>query len=268
MPSLAARFGALRLAVVAVGLLALSAGASAMLLRSGTTSRTGSHVISLDRGPVQVAAGGPGAKAALAGVGDSEAAQSYVQTRAQVGNHPQAKDPGTAASDATGISPGAPSDAEVKRELKQLHAWQAGAGLVAGALAKLGPDGLARAPKSAPAVVRQVIAAGNEIAKFPYIWGGGHGSLVDNGYDCSGSVSYALAGGGLLKSALVAANFMTWGQPGPGKWITIEASGGHVYMYVAGLRFDTSGRSGPLGSRWQTARRSNAGFVPVHPPGL
>jgi cell wall-associated NlpC family hydrolase len=113
-----------------------------------------------------------------------------------------------------------------------------------------------------------MIAAGNEIAKFPYIWGGGHGSFIDNGYDCSGSVSYVLAAAGLLKSPLTSGSFMSWGKPGPGKWVTIAASGGHVYMYIAGLRFDTSGRSGPRGSRWQTALRSNAGFVLRHPPGL
>ena len=113
-----------------------------------------------------------------------------------------------------------------------------------------------------------MIEGGNAIYNFPYIWGGGHGSFVDKGYDCSGSVSYALANAGLLNRPLVAADFMHWGQPGRGKWITIEASGGHVYMYVAGLRYDTSGRSGPRGSRWQTAPRSNAGFVAVHPPGL
>jgi cell wall-associated NlpC family hydrolase len=268
MPSLVARFGVLRLALVGIALLAMSAGASAVLVsRSQQTSRSGSNVISLDRSPTQLAARGPAAKATLAGVGDSEAAQAYVQTRAQVGNHPKARSPHSASA-TTGISPGAPSDAEVRRELKQLQQYQSGAGLVAGALAKLGSNGLAQAPRSAPAVVRRVIAGGNEIADFPYIWGGGHGSFVDNGYDCSGSVSYALAAAGLLKSPLTSGAFMRWGAPGPGRWITIEASNGHVYMYVAGLRFDTSGRSGPRGSRWQTARRSNAGFVAVHPPGF
>src|SRR5437867_11680917 len=139
---------------------------------------------------------------------------------------------------------------------------------VPGARAKLRSDGTAVPPRSAPAVVKAVIRAGNEIAKFPYIWGGGHGSFVDNGYDCSGSVSYALAGGGLLRAPMTSGAFMNWGAAGPGKWITIAANGGHVYMYVAGLRFDTSGRSGPRGSRWQRAARPNGGFVARHPPGL
>ena len=141
-------------------------------------------------------------------------------------------------------------------------------GGVAGSRARLNADGTATPPRNAPEAVKRVIRAGNEIADFPYIWGGGHGSFIDNGYDCSGSVSYALAGGGLLKSPMVSGAFARWGDPGPGKWITIEASAGHVYMYVAGLRYDTSGRSGPRGSRWQAAARSNAGFTAVHPPGF
>jgi cell wall-associated NlpC family hydrolase len=116
--------------------------------------------------------------------------------------------------------------------------------------------------------VARVIAGGNEIAKFPYIWGGGHGSFIDNGYDCSGSVSYALAAGGLLDRPLTSGALASYGKPGPGKWITIYANGGHVYMVVAGLRFDTSGRSGPRGTRWQTPMRTNAGFSVRHPPGL
>ncbi|MEA2374370.1 MAG: peptidoglycan DL-endopeptidase CwlO, partial [Thermoleophilaceae bacterium] len=128
--------------------------------------------------------------------------------------------------------------------------------------------GRAAAPRAPPDRVARVIAGGNEIADFPYIWGGGHGSFVDNGYDCSGSVSYALAAGGMLRSPLTSGALAHWGAPGRGKWITIYANGGHVYMYVAGLRFDTSGRSGPRGSRWQAAARPNGGFVARHPPGL
>ncbi|MEA2309401.1 MAG: peptidoglycan DL-endopeptidase RipB, partial [Thermoleophilaceae bacterium] len=129
-------------------------------------------------------------------------------------------------------------------------------------------NGLAEAPLGAPDRVARVIAGGNEIAKFPYIWGGGHGSFIDNGYDCSGSVSYALAAGGLLDTPLTSGALAHYGKAGPGKWITIYANGGHVYMVVAGLRFDTSGRSGPRGTRWQTPMRTNAGFSVRHPPGL
>jgi cell wall-associated NlpC family hydrolase len=170
------------------------------------------------------------------------------------------------ASMATGVSPGAPSDAQVRRELRQLQ--RGGASGAAGSRAILQSNGLAEAPLSAPDPIARVIAGGNEIAKFPYIWGGGHGSFVDNGYDCSGSVSYALAAGGLLDSPMTSGSFEHYGKPGPGKWITIYANGGHVYMYVAGLRFDTSGRSGPRGSRWQAAQRPNGGFVARHPPGM
>jgi cell wall-associated NlpC family hydrolase len=199
-------------------------------------------------------------------VTDTEAAQAYVEDRSAV-QHDAARSPDkNIASMATAVSPGAPTDAEVKRELKILE--HGGSLTVAGARAILRSTGLAVAPRSAPDRVARVIAGGNEIAKFPYIWGGGHGSFVDNGYDCSGSVSYALAAGGLLKAPLTSGALESWGKPGPGRWITVFANGGHVYMYVAGLRFDTSGRSGPRGTRWQAAVRSNAGFVARHPPGL
>jgi peptidoglycan hydrolase-like protein with peptidoglycan-binding domain len=139
--------------------------------------------------------------------------------------------------------------------------------LTPGAQATLGPDKLAVAPASAPAVVQQIIAAGNAIAFKPYVYGGGHGTWDDRGYDCSGSVSYALHGAGLLDGALPSGDFMDWGEPGPGQWVTIYAKGSHMYMVVAGLRFDTSGRQED-GSRWHTSTRSPAGYTVVHPPGL
>src|SRR5262249_14707506 len=139
---------------------------------------------------------------------------------------------------------------------------------VGGPVAKVLPDGSAVAPRHAPDVVKAIINAGNQIALTPYIWGGGHGAWADKGYDCSGSVSFALPGAGLLESPLTSGNFMNWGEPGPGKWVTIYASDGHVFMYVAGLRFDTSGRGANKGTRWQANLRSTAGFVAVHPPGL
>ena len=137
-----------------------------------------------------------------------------------------------------------------------------------GDMATVGPDGLATAPASAPPEVQAVIAAGNKIAKMPYIYGGGHGKWEDAGYDCSGSVSYALHGGGLLDASMPSGGFMSWGDAGPGQWITIYAHGGHMYMVVAGLRFDTSGRSG-AGTRWQPAsERSGRGYTVRHPPGF
>jgi cell wall-associated NlpC family hydrolase len=178
---------------------------------------------------------------------------------------PKAKSPeDVGASPDDGISPGAPSDEEVREMLRELRE---GGGGAAGRAA-LTKDGLVRPPGNAPETVRAVIAGGNAIADFPYIWGGGHGSFEDSGYDCSGSVSYALAAAGLLDTPMASGAFMKWGEPGKGKWITIYANGGHMFMVVAGVRFDTSGRSGPRGSRWQAAPRSVSGFVARHPPGL
>jgi cell wall-associated NlpC family hydrolase len=172
-------------------------------------------------------------------------------------------------------SPGAASDAEVRAELRAARAalkdfkahLASSAFLQTGPRAKVLPDGTAVAPDNAPEVVKRVILAGNEIASFPYRWGGGHGAWRDTGYDCSGSVSFALAGAGLLGRPLTSGLFMNWAAPGVGRWITIFASPGHIFMSVAGLWFDTSGR-GRAGTRWQTASRSTAGFVARHIPGL
>jgi len=128
-------------------------------------------------------------------------------------------------------------------------------------------DGFAVPPRSAPKVVKEVIAAGNAIAKTPYKWGGGHPRWDDTGYDCSGSVSYALHAAGLLDSPLVSGDFAHWGDRGHGIWITIYANADHVYMIVAGMRFDTSARS-RTGSRWTMETRSSDGFSVTHPDGL
>ncbi|MEA2125207.1 MAG: peptidoglycan DL-endopeptidase RipB [Solirubrobacteraceae bacterium] len=130
-------------------------------------------------------------------------------------------------------------------------------------------NGVALPPLQAPDAVLDVIRAGNIIARTPYKWGGGHGRFKDNGYDCSGSVSYALYYAGLIDGPHVAAELMAYGKPGPGKWISIYANGGHVYMEVAGIRFDTSAASSANHfSRWQNALRDNRGFEVRHPPGL
>ena len=126
-------------------------------------------------------------------------------------------------------------------------------------------DGTAVAPSDAPQVIKDVIAAGNRIATKPYVWGGGHASWNASGYDCSGSVSYALHGAGLLSSPLVSGDFGSWGSSGHGRWITIYSNAGHVFMTVAGIRFDTSGANP---SRWQTDMRSSAGYAISHPTGL
>ena len=128
-------------------------------------------------------------------------------------------------------------------------------------------SGLARPPANAPAAIKRVIYAGNAVARSPYLWGGGHGEWRDKGYDCSGSVSYALAAGGMLGSSHTSGQLMRWGSRGPGRWLTVYAQEGHVFMVVAGLRFDTSGAR-TSGSRWQLAPRSAAGYRVRHWPGL
>jgi peptidoglycan hydrolase CwlO-like protein len=127
--------------------------------------------------------------------------------------------------------------------------------------------GMVQPPSGAPAAIGQVMAAGNAIATLPYIWGGGHGSFHDSGYDCSGSVSYALAAAGLLSSPLDSTGFESWGDPGPGRWITVYANAGHAFMVVAGWRFDTVALA-EGGTRWSQSMTDTSGFVARHPPGL
>ena len=133
--------------------------------------------------------------------------------------------------------------------------------------AVIGDDGLATAPADAPPQVQAIIAAGNKIATKPYRYGGGHGKWEDSGYDCSGSMSYAFHGAGMLDEALDSTGFMSWGEAGKGQWVTIYAKGSHAYMVVAGLRFDTSGRANQ-GTRWQADMRSSSGYAVRHPQGL
>jgi len=129
------------------------------------------------------------------------------------------------------------------------------------------PNGIALPPLEAPEEVKQIIEAGNIIARTPYVWGGGHGKWIDTGYDCSGSVSFVLANAGLIEGPMASGPLMSWGKPGKGKWITVWTHQGHVFMEVAGIRFDTSGQRVD-GSRWQNTMRSTSGFVARHPEGL
>jgi peptidoglycan hydrolase-like protein with peptidoglycan-binding domain len=133
--------------------------------------------------------------------------------------------------------------------------------------AVVGADGLATAPADAPPLVQAIIAAGNRIATKPYKYGGGHGKWEDTGYDCSGSISYAFHGAGMLDVALDSTGFESWGEAGKGPWVTIYAKSSHAFMIVAGLRFDTSGRASQ-GTRWQADMRSTSGYVVRHPEGL
>ena len=125
----------------------------------------------------------------------------------------------------------------------------------------------ALAPAGAPQEVVDAIAAANRITRKPYKWGGGHGRWRDTGYDCSGTVSYVLHAAGLLERARDSTGLMSYGYRGKGDWITIYAHGGHAYVVIAGLRFDTSGR-GEEGPRWRLEPRSGSGYVKRHPAGL
>jgi hypothetical protein len=133
-------------------------------------------------------------------------------------------------------------------------------------------DGLALAPRSAPARIKRVMAAANRIIGKPYRYGGGHRaytSRLDRGYDCSGSVSFALHGGRFLRSPLDSSSFMDWARSGPGRWITVYANPGHAYLVVAGLRFDTGMRDDPssTGPAWSKKLRRSASYRPRHPRG-
>jgi cell wall-associated NlpC family hydrolase len=142
--------------------------------------------------------------------------------------------------------------------------------LVPGSLARY-VDGLAAAPMGAPAAVQEIVWAGNQLIGLPYIYGGGHQSFISPGYDCSGTVSFALHGASLLVTPEDSSEFMAWGSHGVGRWITIFANGGHAYMTVAGLRLDTSAADDPTneqGPRWRPLRPANEGYTVRHPLGL
>jgi hypothetical protein len=138
----------------------------------------------------------------------------------------------------------------------------------AGEKATLGSDGKAIAPAGAPPEVVAVIAAANEIVGKPYKYGGGHGDWEDSGYDCSGSESYALHGAGLVRRPLNSTEFMSWGEPGPGQWITSYANSGHSFLVVAGLRFDTGYNNRGNGPRWSEKMRPSRGYTVRHPEGF
>lgn len=217
--------------------------------------------------------------APLAGCGDGAPSAgaaappaSAPQAVDRLAHHPHAVDPsagvpsgtsGVVADSAAAASVSLPqpqSDAQIRREL-------AASGISSGDRASLTADGLAVAPLDAPPVVQAVIQAGNQIARLPYRYGGGHATWIDTAYDCSASISFAFAAAGLINAPMVSGDLARWGAPGPGKWITVFANGGHTFMYVAGLRFDTGGLRA-TGSRWQATSRSTTGFAERHPPGL
>jgi hypothetical protein len=150
-----------------------------------------------------------------------------------------------------------------------------------GAKATLLPDGTAAAPAEAPEAVKQAIYAANRLQDKPYRYGGGHAKVEDTGYDCSGTISYALIHAGLLESPLPSGPSMSWGEKGRGQWITVYAHSGHAYMVIAGLRLDTSAYASRTartrkvarsaferGPRWRPTARPSRGFRARHPLGL
>ena len=142
---------------------------------------------------------------------------------------------------------------------------------VPGAQAKIVAPGVAAAPQAAPPQVQQAIWAGNALQGMPYRYGGGHQNFQDSGYDCSGTVSFALHGGGLLDAPLDSSGFMGWGLAGPGAWITVYTNPGHGYVVIAGLRLDTSAANDPggqKGPRWRKRPRGGTGYTVRHPAGF
>jgi cell wall-associated NlpC family hydrolase len=157
------------------------------------------------------------------------------------------------------------------------EASRAGGPVVPGSVARLLADGTAAAPAAAPAPVKAAIWAANSLQDRPYVYGGGHASFASRGYDCSGTVSFALHAGDLLESPLDSGSLMRWGARGRGRWITVFSNPGHAYAVIAGLRLDTSaagvpwgigGKALERGPRWRPATRSAAGFARRHPAGL
>lgn len=222
-------------------------------------------------GTPPTAGGGAGHRASVAEVADPQEADSFPAPASV--HHKAAATPSKASEEV--VAAGAPSDAEVKHELAQMQAVEGAARQtqqrqltpVKGGNS-VGGNGTIPIPTNVPAVVQRVVAGANAITDFPYVFGGGHASFVDNAYDCSGSVSYALAAGGLLNAPETSGELESWGAPGPGRYITVYATAGHTYMYVDGILYDTAGRSGTYTSRWQVAPTDNTGYVARHWPGL
>jgi hypothetical protein len=178
-------------------------------------------------------------------------------TAAEVAADPSKLPPASAGSNGTTV----PHRSRLSRD--QIFAHSRGGNSTAILL-----TGVALAPPDAPEAVKGAINAANMIIGRPYIWGGGHASFYSNGYDCSGSVSFALFGGGLIPRPLTSGELEHWGAPGPGKWITVYANAGHTFAEIAGLRWDTVGDAQGTGPRWHLAPTDTSGFVVRHPPGL
>jgi cell wall-associated NlpC family hydrolase len=209
----------------------------------------------------------PHRSALVAEAPDPLASQSYPDP-AGARTHARAAAPSVAGAAAATASPGAPSLSQVKRDLAQMHKVERATGRRSHAV-YIDPATGAFLPSSVlPPQIEQVIAGGNAIADFPYVYGGGHGSFVDRAYDCSGSVSYALAAAGLIAAPETSGQLEHWGKPGPGRWLTVFANAGHTFMNVDGVWFDTAGRAGPYSTRWLIPQPDVNGYVERHYPGL
>jgi len=202
---------------------------------------------------------------------DAPLPQAHPQVVQPVAGAAAKVDPAAAPATA-GVSVG-PASASLPQPLSvtDIRKQLAQSGMTASTTqATLTPDGLAVAPVDAPAAVQAVINAGNEIARLPYRYGGGHMTYEDSAYDCSGSISYVFAAAHLLDHTVVSGQLEQWGDAGPGKWITVFANVGHTFMYVAGLRFDTVALA-ETGSRWSDRPANEPDlktFSVRHPPGL
>ncbi|HXD66239.1 MAG TPA: hypothetical protein VNV17_16575 [Solirubrobacteraceae bacterium] len=241
--------------ITAVALAALALGVAACGAQSGPDGATTSSIASSTAPEAPLPQGHP------------QVVQPVAGAAPRMGRVGAVSAPATA-----GVSVGPPaaslpqplSVSDIRRQLAQ-------SGMTASTTqATLTSDGLAVAPIGAPAAVGAVIAAGNEIAHLPYRYGGGHMTFQDTAYDCSGSISYVFAAAHLLDRTVVSGDLEQWGDPGPGKWITVFANAGHTFMYVAGLRFDTVALA-ETGSRWSDRPADEPDlktFSVRHPPGL
>jgi cell wall-associated NlpC family hydrolase len=183
-----------------------------------------------------------------------------------------AQDPATGGTDVTSSTPAATAPAPVTGGAAYGQPNPATTQLTPEQTATILPTGYAAAPETAPQEVKDAIASANEIVGKPYIYGGGHNAkFLSRGYDCSGTVSYALHGADLLARPLDSSSFMKWGAKGPGLWFTIYTNPSHAFVVIAGLRLDTSAAgdpSGAKGPRWRPVLRSTKGFTARHPIGF
>jgi cell wall-associated NlpC family hydrolase len=248
-----------------LGALGLTACGAQPVHGSGTSSASSdsSHGNEVNLDPAAVAKARAKAAKTAARSGDGSRPQVVVAVPPGMASEPQSLQP----SRRSQINR-AKEDAQIRKDLTEFRKFLATIPPASGQRAEVTAEGQAAVPFNAPTAVATVVQAANQIAKTPYRWGGGHGDWRDSGYDCSGSVSFALAAAGLLDGPLTSGAFLNYGAPGRGQWITLWTNPTHIFMEVAGIRYDTGGLHSPTHTRWQPTMRSTAGFTPRHPPGL